>query len=218
MAQNPHATLETRERWEEGYVGVRRGLWLRRRRLARLVLADPDALVAEIGCGDGLNLAVLTGLGFRRVLGFEFSPALLARAPRGRTAAADAQLMPVGTASLDAVVIDNVLHHLPDYRAGASELARVLKPGGRLFCIEPRPGTLRRLLDWATFTPALARRVAYLRSRRQTIAEEWDLYSRWLAGHGEMEALLEAAGLRPLSRRKGPLGFFFTYAKPHYSM
>ncbi len=220
MAENPHAEPEARRRWEEGYVGVRRGRWLRRRRLARLVRVGPGALVAEVGCGDGLNLGVLAELGFSRVLGFEFSPALLARAPRGRAAAADAQLMPVRTASLDAIVIDNVLHHLPDYAAGARELARVLGGGGRLFCIEPRPGLPRRLLDWATFTPWVERHVPYLRSRRRTIGEEWDLYSRWLVGYGEMEALLADAGLRPIARRRGPLAFFLIYEKPlaDYSM
>lgn len=213
MTVNPHLDDVARRRWEEGYVGVRRNLWLRRKRLRRLVRCATDERLVEIGCGDGLNLAILVGLGFRRVIGLEYSVELLALSSHRPVVAGDGQLLPLRSGVVGTLFVDNVLHHLPDYAAGAGEIARVLRPGGRLFCIEPRPGWPRRLLDAMTFSP-LSRLSRYLRSRRQTIAEEWDLYSRWLREHRVMEDLLQGAGLVAVERRIGPLGLFLTFHKP----
>jgi SAM-dependent methyltransferase len=212
MTVNPHAEEQARRRWEEGYVGVRRSLWLRRKRLRRLVRCEAGERILELGCGDGLNLSVLEGLGFRRVLGVEYSFELLIRSSRRGVAAGDGQLLPLRSSSLDCLLVDNVLHHLPDWEAGATEIARVLRPGGAFFAIEPRPGWLRTLLDGMTFSP-VSRWLAYLGSRRRTIAEEWDLYSRWLREHEVMESLLRDAGLESLERRRGPLGIFLSYRK-----
>ena len=49
---------------------------------------------------------------------------------------ADAQALPYGDASFDTVVATLALCSIPDDRAGAAEMARVLKPGGRLVLLE----------------------------------------------------------------------------------
>ena len=47
--------------------------------------------------------------------------------------------LPYPSGYLDAVFGFGVLHHVPDWRAGLGEIARVLKPGGRYFLEEFYP-------------------------------------------------------------------------------
>ena len=53
--------------------------------------------------------------------------------------------------SFDAVTCGSLLNHFPieKKRAGLGEIRRVLKPGGRLFLMEP----VRSLITWFAFTP-----------------------------------------------------------------
>jgi SAM-dependent methyltransferase len=50
---------------------------------------------------------------------------------------ADAARLPFAAESFDAVLIRDLLHHLPDRMAALKEARRVLRPGGRLTLIEP---------------------------------------------------------------------------------
>ena len=211
--EGPHHDRERRERWEEGYVAVRRQKWLRRARIRRHLRGPTDSRVVEIGSGDGLNLEVLAELGFRRVLGLEYSLDLIARGSSRRVAAGDAHALPFATGGIDLVLVDSVLHHLTDYAAAARELSRVLRPAGRLVYFEPRPSLARRLLDRVTFS-AWGRRLPYLRARHQTLLEEIDLYGHWLDHHREMEGHLVAAGLTRRFRWRGPIGLFAGFDKP----
>jgi demethylmenaquinone methyltransferase/2-methoxy-6-polyprenyl-1,4-benzoquinol methylase len=62
---------------------------------------------------------------------------------RGREAViGDAGRLPVATASVDAVLVVDALHHLPDPDRALREAARVLRPGGVLVVREFDPGTL----------------------------------------------------------------------------
>jgi SAM-dependent methyltransferase len=54
--------------------------------------------------------------------------------------------LPLRDESTSAVLLLNVLHHLPDSKAFFRECERVLKPGGRVCLIEPYAGLLSRRL------------------------------------------------------------------------
>jgi SAM-dependent methyltransferase len=58
----------------------------------------------------------------------------------------DAFRLPFPEASFDRVIAAEVLEHLPDDRAAMSELARVLKPSGRMAVTVPRYGP--ELVNW----------------------------------------------------------------------
>tara|TARA_R110000787_G_scaffold10961_1_gene36425 strand:- start:229 stop:1098 length:870 start_codon:yes stop_codon:yes gene_type:complete len=45
--------------------------------------------------------------------------------------------VPLKTASVDLVITQEVLEHIADYRSALSELERVLRPGGRIYCQLP---------------------------------------------------------------------------------
>lgn len=89
--------------------------------------------ILDCGCGTGANLELLGRFG--RAYGFDLSETGLDLAREaGRTAVARATVSaaPFPTAAFDLVTSFDVLYSLeePDERAAASELFRLLKPGG----------------------------------------------------------------------------------------
>ncbi|MCK7625704.1 methyltransferase domain-containing protein [Streptomyces sp. RS10V-4] len=101
--------------------------------------------VLDAGCGTGRALPALrTAVGAHgTVLGADLTPEMLAaavRAGRGACAAllrADVTRLPLPPAALDAVFAAGLISHLPDSAAGLAELARVVRPGGRLALFHP---------------------------------------------------------------------------------
>jgi SAM-dependent methyltransferase len=95
-----------------------------------------DALVEALPPGDGGILEIGSGGGFldERVPGLMTSDVQIC--PHVRLVL-DAQALPFGDASLRAIVMIDVLHHLPESRRFFREAARCVSPGGRLVMIEP---------------------------------------------------------------------------------
>jgi len=50
---------------------------------------------------------------------------------------ADARALPLLDQSLDAIVMTDVFHHIPDVRRFLAEAARCIRPGGRVVMVEP---------------------------------------------------------------------------------
>jgi SAM-dependent methyltransferase len=109
------------------------------RSIARSLMSDFPRFrrAVDIGCGSGGNLELLRSVA-DEVLALDLSPRALAytrdriregAAPTG-LAAGDAQRLPLRDRSVDLAWLFNVIEHLPDDRAAARELARVLRPHG----------------------------------------------------------------------------------------
>lgn len=58
------------------------------------------------------------------------------------TARGDATRLPLADGAVDAVVVVDALHHMPDHPAVLAEVARVLRPGGVVVVREFDPSTL----------------------------------------------------------------------------
>lgn len=107
--------------------------------------------VLDAGCGDGRLAVVLAGEG-ARVVGADIDVSMLRAArARGKEAkvelslvAADVARVPLASESFDTIVAVTTLCFVPDPRAAARELARLLRPGGRLVI-----GELGRWSSWA---------------------------------------------------------------------
>jgi ubiquinone/menaquinone biosynthesis C-methylase UbiE len=66
----------------------------------------------------------------------------------------DAQAIPFGDGTFDAVVANHMLYHVPDRPRALAEIRRVLKPGGRLYAATNGVGHMRVLKDLvAKFQP-----------------------------------------------------------------
>lgn len=97
--------------------------------------------VLDVGCGTGDDVAAMAELVGQagRALGVDSSEAMITEAT-GRHGAlpgvsfhvGDAGQLPFESESLDACRVERVLQHLPDPDGAVAEMARVLKPGGRL--------------------------------------------------------------------------------------
>ena len=102
--------------------------------LEHCVLA-PGALVADIGCGRGASLSLISGRGFRP-MGLDPSPQLLAEARRHDEKAtlvqATAEAVPFRGGTFAAVLCECVLSITRDPRATLEEMRRILAPGGLL--------------------------------------------------------------------------------------
>lgn len=89
--------------------------------------------VLDAGCGSG---RYLRGLGDRgaRAIGMDLSPAMLARARQAasRLARADLRALPFDAMSIDHVVCGLALGDLAELEVAVTEIARVLRPGGRV--------------------------------------------------------------------------------------
>ncbi|WP_343601151.1 methyltransferase domain-containing protein [Mycobacterium sp.] len=102
-------------------------------------------IALDVGCGPGSVTALLAravgpdGL----ALGVDVSEPMLARAVRAQSGPqvaflrANAQQLPLRDATVDAVVSIAVLQLIPDPSAAVAEMARVLRPGGRLILMVP---------------------------------------------------------------------------------
>ena len=99
--------------------------------------------VVDVGCGagiDGIIAARMVGPA-GRVMGIDMTPAMVEKA---RASAKEAEVnnvefrsglaesLPVADEWADIVISNGVLNLFPDKLAGLREMARVLKPGGRL--------------------------------------------------------------------------------------
>lgn len=100
----------------------------------------PGVVVLDAACGTGRHTAWLVAQDCRAI-GIDVTAAMLLRAsavaPRGAFAQGDLRALPLATGSVDAAVCALALCHLPALGPALGELARVLRPGGRLVVSDP---------------------------------------------------------------------------------
>ena len=124
--------------------------------IGRSLAPDPEAQVLEIGCGRGVGACLILEK-FRPALlhALDLDWRMIRRAlaylnPEQRRRISlyvgDAYHLPYRDATLDGVFGFGVLHHLPDWRGGLREIARVLKPGGFYFLEEFYPQIYQNFL------------------------------------------------------------------------
>ncbi len=122
----------------------------RRAAVAATGLQPGDAAL-DVACGTGkLAVALAERVGpFGRVVGVDLAPGMIEEARRRsgdlvqlEYAVANALALPLETGAFDAATIAFGLRNLRDFEAGFRELARVVRDGGRVVCLElsmPRP-------------------------------------------------------------------------------
>jgi len=107
--------------------------------------ADSEWTVGDLGCGTGQLTATLAPF-VGRVIAVDASAAMLQAARKRLQGFENVELrrgeleaLPIDDARLDAATLALVLHHLPEPGQALAEVARVLKPRGRLLIVDMLP-------------------------------------------------------------------------------
>jgi ubiquinone/menaquinone biosynthesis C-methylase UbiE len=116
--------------------------FITRRRLLEILAPRPGERVLEVGPGTGYySLGVAAALGSGTLSVFDVQQEMLDHVMRRAGEAGvsnieptrgDARSLPYGDDSFDAAFLVTVLGEIPDQQQAIGELARVLRPGGRL--------------------------------------------------------------------------------------
>ena len=113
----------------------------------------PGARLLDVGCGTGRCLEAVRGVADVRDFGFDFSPHAAAMWPNGQAARrclGSANEIPFAANVFDAAITVDVVYCLEvDPPKAIAEIARVLKPGGKLVIIVPAYEWLRSTHDTA---------------------------------------------------------------------
>lgn len=131
-----------------------------RRMAARAAIGPGAERVLDVATGTGDLALELVRQGAPKVVGVDFAGAMLHAAARkiaGRgpqpitLAQADAMHLPFADDAFDASTVAFGLRNMPDYQSAVSEMARVVRPGGRVVILEMTPlrqPLMRTLFGW----------------------------------------------------------------------
>jgi demethylmenaquinone methyltransferase/2-methoxy-6-polyprenyl-1,4-benzoquinol methylase len=119
-----------------------------RRKAVRYALAGGSDVALDIATGTGDLAFALKRGGFGRVVGLDFAAQMIDAAESKRQGregirfvVGDAMHLPFADGSFAACTVSFGLRNMKDYGGALREFARVLKPGGRLVCLELTPYT-----------------------------------------------------------------------------
>jgi demethylmenaquinone methyltransferase/2-methoxy-6-polyprenyl-1,4-benzoquinol methylase len=193
-----------------------------RRAMVSRVRAEPGDRVLDVATGTGLVAARLVRAYGCSVVGLDQSPEMLAGAEKRVKAdpvltekvslvRGEAESLPFADGEFDHLTFTYLLRYVDDPAATLRELARVVKPGGRIasleFMLPPNPA-LRGL--WRVYTAALMPPLARLVSRQWYEAMRFlgpsirDLYRRLPLS--EQLELWRGAGIEGVEARTMSLG------------
>jgi arsenite methyltransferase len=174
----------------------------------------PGEVVVDLGCGGGLDvfLAAAKVGPTGKAIGIDMTPEMIERARKNAARGTDGEpianvefhlatidKLPLADASVDCVISNCVINLVPDKLAVFREIARVLKPGGRLAVSDivlkkPLPPELAH--DLAAYVGCLAGAIG-IEDYRSGLHE---------AGFGEMEIVDTGADLNAYSKVESQSG------------
>jgi len=144
------------------------------------------SFVLDVGCGVARFTAPLAEATGAMVVGVDISSEMLKQAPprkagvRAPLLQADACALPFADDAFDCIFMSHLLHHVADRCRCMAEVARCLKPGGRLLNRTGRTSIENPILEYRLFPEA-----------REVDAQR-------MTTDAQLDALLRSVGLSPL--------------------
>jgi demethylmenaquinone methyltransferase / 2-methoxy-6-polyprenyl-1,4-benzoquinol methylase len=186
------------------------GRW--RRLGVRASGAAPGDAALDVCCGTGdfaVELRRAVGPS-GRVVGLDFSPQMLAMARRKSSAVewlqGDALALPFSDGEFAAACVGFGVRNLSDHRGGFAEMARVVRLGGRVVCLEMStpPAPIRPFSQLWTDrgVPVLGRIVAHDPEAYRYLPESVHRFPAAL----ELAAIMQEAGLVDVGYRRLMMG------------
>ncbi len=174
----------------------------RRRAIAALAIR-PGARVLDLACGSGDLTAAAQAAG-ARVVGLDFSAGMLEAARARRlgdvVVRGDALALPLADGAMDAVVSGFALRNFVDLAAAFAEVARVLRPGGRLALLEvDRPASALLRLGHAVYFRRIVPLLGALLAEREAYAYLPES-TAYLPDAPTLAGLLDRAGLMAIEK------------------
>lgn len=186
-----------------------------RRAAVRAAAVRPGDAVLDVACGTGtLSAALARQVGpFGRVVGLDLTPTMIRIARRRHRnlvqiefVEGNALALPFEDGTFEAATIAFGLRNLADFRAGLAEMRRVVRPGGRVVCLElttPRPAW------WGRIFMATFRRLAPTAAALFGFGPTYRYLPASLEGFPnvrELTGALRDVGLEPVPPRRLGLG------------
>lgn len=114
---------------------------------AKMQNGEKSDFVVDVACGTGDVSFELERVGVPLVTGLDYSPGMIAEARRKAEKRGsevnflegDGMEMPFKDEVASGATISFGMRNLPDYAAGVKEMARIVKPGGKVICLEMTP-------------------------------------------------------------------------------
>jgi demethylmenaquinone methyltransferase/2-methoxy-6-polyprenyl-1,4-benzoquinol methylase len=191
-----------------------------RRALVAAIAPGPDQRVLDVATGTGLVAFELASRGALEVIGLDQSEQMLARATqrlartpaladRVQFVAGEAERLPFADGAFDALTFTYLLRYVDDREATMRELARVVRPGGRIGMVEfAVPERMPPRALWRVYTRAGLPLLGRL------VSPAWHEVGRFLGPSIEelyvlepdLAALWRAAGIGEVSTRRMSFG------------
>ena len=186
-------------------------------RLLEEVFRFRPARLLDLCCGTGdMSLRYASLDGSAQIIGMDFSAAMLSVAAERLALTdltnitfieGDAMSMPFDDDSFDTALISFGLRNVGDYRRVIDEMARVVRPGGKVFCIDsfqPENGFIRFFyrIYFAHIMPAFGRLFAKHPDEYAWLNRSTELFLT----KDELAELFRSCGLSDVSYEKYMLG------------
>ncbi|MDM8359641.1 class I SAM-dependent methyltransferase [Pandoraea communis] len=111
--------------------------------------------VVDLACGDGRTTYVLRNLG-ADVQPYDILPERC-KLEGGAQYADIMEGLPIESSSVDTVILQEVIEHLPNHLSALQEICRILRPGGELFLTTPNRSSLASKLAYLFFESEILR-------------------------------------------------------------
>lgn len=166
--------------------------------LSKLLNHDPkifnlnkNTRIVDIGCGYGDILKILRARSYKKIMGIEPDAICRESCLQDDLDVRDGTISRTGLPNnfADVVIVNQVFHHIENYKASIDELARILRSRGFLCFVEPSPTLLRRIMDILTFHTPLPLLFGPVRTRYQVMKLEMEtgLYPNFLSNQDKFQ-------------------------------